>query len=529
MYRFTLCLIAVFLSPGVGARAATVGGSVRSSEGKALPGVFVTARDESRAMATTVTTDRNGAFHIRNLSPGTYVLRIHQFGYEEVSSAQTVDSDVTDLKFVMQPVATTPTALPANALLSLLPDGKDKRRFIIDCMGCHSLNKRIVFTEDGRLLDKSGWEASVKKMLAFAGSNTPFPIMAPDREAETTAEFVAKYLTEAALAGATALQTSAAAPAGTYTVTEFDLPEQQDFPHDLKRDGRGHVLVTGMFSGMMYVLDPSSGSFTTRKIPTEIANPRALDVDADGDWWILCGAPMKIAHYSVTADKWDFFDIGMYPHSVMIDAHKRVWFNGHFTNNPILMGFVDSQDGQVETIEVPPLHTPEEEGGPIPYGLRVGPDGTVWGTELAGNRLVKYTPSTKKVKTYDMPSPHSGPRRLDVAPNGVVWIPEFAAGKLARFDPVAEAFAEYDFPTKNSLPYCARVNPSSGVVWISQCANDAIARFDPSTAAFVEFRLPTNVAFIRHLDVDPATGDVWAAYSHSPGLHPGVVRLQARD
>jgi streptogramin lyase len=70
------------------------------------------------------------------------------------------------------------------------------------------------------------------------------------------------------------------------------------------------------------------------------------------------------------------------------------------------------------------------------------------------------------------------------------------------------------------------VNPSTGVVWISQCANDAIARFDPSREEFVEFRLPTRVAFIRHLDIDPLTGDVWAAYSHSPGLHPRIVRLQ---
>jgi virginiamycin B lyase len=299
-----------------------------------------------------------------------------------------------------------------------------------------------------------------------------------------------------------------------------------DFPHDLMLDGRGNVLVTGMFSARMYVLDPVGGEWATKAIPTEMANPRALDVDSDGNWWILCGAPMKIARYTVASDAWDFFDIGMYPHSIMIDDAGRVWFNGHFTNNPIMMGCVDGASGTVETMEVPPTTMPEEEGGPIPYGLRVGPDGTVWSTELAGNRLVKYIPETNTMTTYDMPSPHSGPRRLDVAPDGIVWIPEFTTGKLARFDPEAEAFTEYDFPTENSLPYCARVNPSTGVVWISQCANDAIVSFDPSSEVFVEYRLPTRVTFIRHLDVDPETGDVWGTYSHSPGLHPRVVRLQ---
>ena len=116
------------------------------------------------------------------------------------------------------------------------------------------------------------------------------------------------------------------------------------------------------------------------------------------------------------------------------------------------MGFVDGVRGSVETMEVPPTNMPAEEGGPIPYGLRVGFDGTVWSTELAGNRLIRYVPETEEMKVYELPSPHSGPRRLDVAPDGMVWIPEFTAGKLARFDPTSETFTEYDFPTPNSLP-----------------------------------------------------------------------------
>jgi virginiamycin B lyase len=74
-------------------------------------------------------------------------------------------------------------------------------------------------------------------------------------------------------------------------------------------------------------------------------------------------------------------------------------------------------------------------GGPIPYELRVAQDGTVWISELAGNRLVRHDPTTGAFQTFDMPSPHSGPRRVDIDAAGVLWIPEFAAGKLARLDP----------------------------------------------------------------------------------------------
>ena len=143
-----------------------------------------------------------------------------------------------------------PADAQASLLLGLLPDSPEKRKFILDCMGCHSLNRRILYPE-GILLDEAAHKASVDKMLSFSGANTMFPVMSPERDADATAAFLAKFLTEAnverAVAATPAINTS---PKG-YTVTEWDLPEQQDLPHDLKLDGRGSVLVTGMFSGLM--------------------------------------------------------------------------------------------------------------------------------------------------------------------------------------------------------------------------------------------------------------------------------------
>jgi virginiamycin B lyase len=309
-------------------------------------------------------------------------------------------------------------------------------------------------------------------------------------------------------------------------VTEWDIPEQFDFPHDLMRDRGGNVIVTGMFSGRMYVLDPASGAFSVVTIPVPGANPRALDIDDAGNWWVLLGAPHQIARYRVAAQAWDVYDIGMYGHSVGIDAQQRVWFNGHFTRDPILFGYVDATTGTTHTLEAPSAPMPPETGGPIPYELRIGPDNSVWITELAGNRLLRHDPTGGTTVAYPLPSGHSGPRRCDVAPDGRVWIPEFAGGKLACFDPTTATFQEFDFPVRDSLPYCARVDTRRGFVWVSQCGADAIARFDPATGDMMEFKLPTRNAFIRHMDVDPETGEVWASYSHSPNLEMRIVRLR---
>jgi streptogramin lyase len=188
------------------------------------------------------------------------------------------------------------------------------------------------------------------------------------------------------------------------------------------------------------------------------------------------------------------------------------------------MGYIDGGSGETVLLDVP-ANEQFNVATPIPYGLRVGPGDVVWSTELGGNRLLEYAPDSGKFASHYLPTPFSGPRRLDVASDGTVWVPEFANGRIACFDPRVGAFTEYDFPTDNSLPYCARIDHERGVVWVSQCANDAIARIDMETKEIVECALTTPVAFIRHLDVDETSGDVYGAYSHSPGLHPKVIRI----
>jgi virginiamycin B lyase len=453
-------------------------------------------------------------------------MRAYTLGFESPPISRSANGDPVEIDFVLNPINLGIQQMPGFAYLNVLPSGEEKRRLILDCAGCHAFNEKTLLDKEGALLDEDSYKASVDKMLSFSGAASMFPIMSPSRQSAPTAKFLSAHLTEEPLQAEAEKSRGLRAPAGGYSVTEYDLPIQQDFPHDLMLDGRGRIIITGMFTNLMYVLDPETAAFTTMPIPAPGGNPRALDLDAKGNWWILGGTTETISRYRVADEEWDHFNIGMYPHSIMLDTLNRVWFNGHFTHAPIKMGYVDSNSGEVVILEVPADGLKEENGSPIPYGLRVGPDGNVWCTELAGNRLVRLLPGSGEFKTYMMPIPDSGPRRLDVGADGVVWIPEFSGGKLARFDPEGEKFLEYDFPTSNSLPYCARIDHKRDRVWISQCANDAIALFDIKTEKITEYRLPTHIAFVRHLDIDPETGDVWAAYSHLPGIHPKIARLR---
>jgi streptogramin lyase len=313
---------------------------------------------------------------------------------------------------------------------------------------------------------------------------------------------------------------------GSPKVREYMMPMAQDLPHDVAVDVAGKVVITGMFSHRMFRLDPASGALESFDIPLERANPRAVVIDHRGAWWVLLGGPRRVARRDAASGEWTMHDIGMYPHSIGVDRAGRVWFNGHFTRDPEQLGFVDPATGGVTLREVPPHPVlAKVAGGPIPYELRIAPDGSIWISELGGNRLVRHDPATNTFRTFDMPTSHSGPRRFDFDAQGMLWIPEYAGGRLTRLDPTTGRFTQWELPVKDAAPYVVRVDRQRGDVWTGTGAADAVFRFDPRTARFTTYELPTRGALVRHLDIDRRTGDVWAAYGASPGVAARIARI----
>lgn len=408
---------------------------------------------------------------------------------------------------------------PSSAWLSQLPDGETKRKFILDCTGCHQFDERIARSA-GRPRTEKEWSEAVTRMLGYAGARTSFPVISIDRDPQGTASWLAKHL------GAGPVQQPKLERQGRARITEFLMPEPADLPHDIAIERSGTVLVTGMFTHRLYRIDPASGRTTEITIPVDKANPRAIELDSLGQAWAVLGTPRKLA--MMTSDsQWRTFDVGVYAHSLAIDRAGKVWFNGHFTHSPELIGSVDAASGKVVTYEVPAHPTlGRGPGGPIPYEIRVGPDGRVWGSELIGNRIFAFTPSSGAFEAFLLPLPHSGPRRFDVDAKGIVWIPAYSANRLLRFDPASREFSEIPLPFPNAIPYIIRADQRSGALWIGTAAADALLRYVPANGQFEAYPLPSRGALIRHLAVDPHSDAVWVAYGASPGIPARVARVQ---
>lgn len=415
--------------------------------------------------------------------------------------------------------------------LATLPDGETKRWFVNQCAGCHLLDGRI-FRVDGAPRSRESWATQTRAMMEFAGAETDFPILRPSLDSESLASWLTSHAPEAPPAPGSSGDDDGAPDldalpfSEAYEVRVYPMPDPEEVPHDVAVDSAGRVIVTGMGSHAMYVLDPGAEAFREIPIPVEYANPRAVEIDADGDWWVVLGYPEKLARYRPDRDEWATWELGAYPHEIALDDRGRVWFNGHFTVDPEILGYLDVETGKVETFEVP--YGPMPDGGStIPYGLRVGPDGRVWMTQLFGGRLVGFDPSTEAFEAVEF-SAGAAPRRHDVDREGRIWVPEFGANRLAAHDPATGALEEHPFPIPDALPYAARADGEGGV-WVGTAAAGAIGRFDVAAATWEMIRLPLEAPLVRHLAIDPRSGAVWGSASPFPARGPAVFRVTRKD
>lgn len=518
------CLFIVALSAATPPRAGehVFRGRV-TAPGGAAAGVMVVVRDTAARVQYAAITDRRGRYRVRTPLPGPFEVRVLAAG-DTLARREGVTARAIRRLDMRLPRAPWPAQRHASAWwLSGLEGGVEKRRFILDCTGCHQFNETRVM-KDGRRRNADEWAADVTRMLTYAGPHSGFPVISVGRDPARTAAWLTSAL-DAPGARGVPLPTEAAVGA---RITEYDMPIPQDLPHDLALDRDGRVLVTGMFTGRIFRVNPADGTIEAEPIPVEQANPRAIEVGPDGAWWVLLGQPKQIARRDPDSGEWRTWDIGIYPHSVAVDdSGSAVWFNGHFTRDPELIGRLDVKSGATKRFTVPRHPTLADSGGPVPYEQRLAPDGTVWLSELQGNRMIHFDPATGAFRVFEMPERWSGPRRFDVAADGTVWIPAYAVNALVRLDPQHGAMTTFELPAKDCLPYVVRVSPTTGHVWIGTGAADAVLRFDPRTGAFDVFPLPTRGATVRHLVIDPKTDAVWLAYGASPAVHPArIARLE---
>jgi virginiamycin B lyase len=525
-----LAPLLVWLAFGATANAASlsVSGAVTGNDGLPAPAALVSATEVSSGIVTTVFTDVQGRYQLPLSRQGQYQVAAQAGSFAaQALSIELGASLVKAPTLALMPDPDYLTRIPSDIWLSLLPDGEMKREFILNCTSCHEVGAARVLV-DGKARTSEQWAAAFAAMRAL----DQYELLPPDFDDAAYVAWLTGHLTPERIAALQPRLPQQHERLAQVLITEYPLPEDQELPHDLVVGPHGRIWITAFFGDVIWALQPATGVYETYVIRPAGAESwgqaRALAFDSQGTLWILLGGTHELVQLDTRTRAFSTHDIGMYAHSLALDAAGRIWFNDYFAREERI-GVFDPATSSVRHIPIPTAGLSKAEGMPLPYGLQIDSVGRLYSTQLAGNTVVQYDTRSDEAKMFTMPSPNAGPRRPAVGRDDMLWIPEWNTGKLTRFDPATSTFKSYALGTTPLGGYDTELDPRSGEVWMTGALSASMLLFNPADGQTLEIPLPTNPAYTRHLAVDPANGDLWSAYSSLPAAAPRVVRIQRRE
>lgn len=257
-------------------------------------------------------------------------------------------------------------------------------------------------------------------------------------------------------------------------------------------------------------LTPSTGHIAIRPL-ADGPGPHNLIAGSDGMVWYTGNQAGYIGRYDPRTDaieKIEMPDPGADdPHTLVFDAgEKHIWFTVQIGNFVGRLSLANPQaDQAVDLIAVP---TP----GARPYGIKVGPDGTVWVALLGTNKLAAVDPKTLVLTEHVIPAADARPRRLEVTADGVVWYADYRRGVAGRFDPATGAYGEVPLPAgDDSRPYGTALD-AAGVLWIVETGVEPnmMVAIDTATSRILSRTpIPSGAGTVRHMHYHAPGNAVW--------------------
>jgi virginiamycin B lyase len=113
-----------------------------------------------------------------------------------------------------------------------------------------------------------------------------------------------------------------------------------------------------------------------------------------------------------------------------------------------------------------------------------------------------------QIKEYDVPTANARPHDPAVAPDGALWTTEQAANKLGRLDPHSGDFEEFPLKTPNSGPH-GLVADKDGNIWFTAISGGYVGELNPKTRQISEYRPADGTEIDPHTPVFDQNGMLW--------------------
>ncbi len=520
-------------------------GEVSSEREGAMEGVLVSAKKDGSTITITVVSDAKGhyAFPASKLEPGHYALKIRAAGYEldQPKTADVTAGAATTADIKLRESKNVAAQLSNGEWLASMPGTDAQKKFLLDCTGCHTLERimRSTHTADE-------FTAVIQRMSLYSQGSTPArpqplaggPAREPGRGSnlQATAEWLATVNLSSTQTWEYPLKTLPR-PTGKETrviITEYDLPRKVAQPHDVVIDSTGIAWYSDFAYQMFGKLDPKTGQATEYSLP--LLKPGfptgslELQLDSDGNPWLAMMYQGGIAKFDRKTEKVETFPLpkdvqkNHTQESMVMPMHAnvdgKVWTNNQDDHS---IWRLDIKTGTYENLGT--FAIPAEGRNIAAYGIPADNENNLYLLDFGGDNIGRIDAKTKQFKSYPTPTRDSRPRRGMVDAQGRLWFGEFGANSVGMFDPATERIKEWKIPTAWSAPYQAVID-KTGDVWTGSMITDRIARVDPASAQVTEYLLPRETN-IRRVFVDNSTTPVtfWVGSNHGAS----IIKLEPLD
>jgi streptogramin lyase len=227
----------------------------------------------------------------------------------------------------------------------------------------------------------------------------------------------------------------------------------------------------------------------------------------------LAGPGLPAAAGATPQPSADLFQLreGTEVEALAVGSEGYLWFAGanHGSTPSNVVGRI-SPAGAVDEYTVP-----ETASVPGIGGLTRGPEGDMWFTEPAANRVERVAP-TGHPEGFTLPVPGSRPTGIVTAPGGFVWVTMTGSGRIAQIDPAG-------LGTETNLPPGSRPGAlalgADTALWAIETETATLTRISLQLTS-ANFPLPSNGAFFKGaINADIVAGpdgDLWLAQSDGP-------------
>ena len=509
-------------------------GRVTSEAEGAMEGVLVSAKKVGSTVTVTVVTDHEGRYRFpaAKLESGQYRLHTRAVGYNLDGSPQVdvAPESTATLDLTLHQTKDAAPQLTNAEWLQSIPGSEEQKSFLLNCVGCHTLERVVRSTHDA-----NEWTQVIWRMMNYAQVSQPIkpqPRMDPQWAGDPEkyrkfADYLATINLSSVLRWDYPLKTlpRPTGPATHVIVTEYDLPRPTIEPHDVVVDDHGTVWYGDFGEQFLGKFDPKTLKLTEYPVPEfKPGYPVGLldlEFDKAGALWMGMMFQGAIAKFDPKAEQFQFFrmpaeqddkvtQLNMLGLQYGVDG--KVWTN-NAGNQEIYR--IDLASGAFETFR--PLQQ-LTDGPHLIYGIASDSKNNLYFMEFVDNYIGRIDAATGKVTFYRAPTKFARNRRGFVDDQDRLWFAEYRGNKIGMFDTKTETFKEYPLPTPWTGPYFPVID-RNGDLWTGGMTTDRVVRLDLKTGHTIEYLMPRDTN-IRRVFVDNSTNPVtfWTGSNHGAAL-----------